>query len=34
LRLLDLEFLASGTNLVLIGNPGVGKTFLARWLSA
>lgn len=30
LRLLDLEFLASGTNLVLIGNPGVGKTFLAK----
>lgn len=30
LRLLDLEFLASGTNIVLIGNPGVGKTFLAR----
>jgi DNA replication protein DnaC len=30
LRLLDLEFLAKGTNLVLIGNPGVGKTFLAK----
>jgi DNA replication protein DnaC len=30
LRLLDLEFLATGTNLVLIGNPGVGKTFLAK----
>jgi DNA replication protein DnaC len=30
LRLLDLEFLTSGTNLVLIGNPGVGKTFLAK----
>jgi DNA replication protein DnaC len=30
LRLLDLEFLRSGTNLVLIGNPGVGKTYLAR----
>lgn len=30
LRLLDLGFLAAGTNLVLIGNPGVGKTFLAR----
>jgi DNA replication protein DnaC len=30
LRLLDLEFLRNGTNLVLIGNPGVGKTFLAR----
>src|ERR1035441_10203072 len=30
LRLLDLAFLRHGTNLVLIGNPGVGKTFLAR----
>src|SRR5208283_2253162 len=30
LRLLDLTFLRQGTNLVLIGNPGVGKTFLAR----
>src|SRR5262249_26280324 len=30
LRLLDLEFLAKGTNLVLMGNPGVGKTFLAK----
>jgi DNA replication protein DnaC len=30
LRLLDLEFLTKGTNLVLIGNPGVGKTFLAK----
>jgi DNA replication protein DnaC len=30
LRLLDLEFLAQGTNLVFIGNPGGGKTFLAK----
>lgn len=30
LRLLDLTFLRHGTNLVLIGNPGVGKTFLAK----
>ncbi len=30
LRLLDLEFLRKGTNLVLIGNPGVGKTLLAK----
>jgi DNA replication protein DnaC len=30
LRLLDLEFLKKGTNLVLIGNPGVGKTLLAK----
>lgn len=28
--MLDLEFLAKGTNLVFIGNPGVGKTFLAK----
>jgi len=28
--LLDLEFLDQGTNLVLIGNPGVGKTYLAK----
>ena len=30
LRLLDLDFLSKGTNLVLIGNPGVGKTFLSK----
>jgi DNA replication protein DnaC len=30
LRLLDLTFLHQGANLILIGNPGVGKTFLAR----
>lgn len=30
LRLLDLDFIAQGTNLVLIGNPGTGKTFLAK----
>jgi len=30
LRLLDLTFLTNGTNLVLLGNPGVGKTFLAK----
>jgi DNA replication protein DnaC len=30
LRWLDLTFLQPGTNLVLIGNPGVGKTFLAK----
>ena len=33
LRLLDLTFLPQGTNVVLIGNPGVGKTFLARVLA-
>ncbi len=32
LRLLDLEFLQKGTNLVLMGNPGVGKTYLAKIL--
>ncbi len=32
LRLLDLEFLHKGTSVVLIGNPGVGKTFLAKVL--
>lgn len=30
LRLLDLDFLNKGTNVVIIGNPGVGKTMLAR----
>jgi DNA replication protein DnaC len=30
LRLLDLEFLTKGTSVVLIGNPGTGKTFLAK----
>jgi len=30
LRLLDLDFIAQGTNLVLIGNPGTGKTFLSK----
>ena len=29
-RLLDLEFLHKGTSIVLIGNPGVGKTLLAK----
>lgn len=30
LNLLDLGFLDKGTNVVVIGNPGVGKTFLAK----
>lgn len=30
LRLLDLEFLRHGTSVCLIGNPGVGKTYLAK----
>src|SRR5262252_2474799 len=32
LRLLELDFLKQGTSVVLIGNPGVGKTFLAQIL--
>ena len=32
LRLLDLDFIAQGTNVVIIGNPGTGKTFLAKIL--
>jgi DNA replication protein DnaC len=30
LRLLDLDFIAQGTNVIVIGNPGTGKTFLAK----
>ena len=30
LRLLDLEFIAKGAGAIFIGNPGVGKTFLAK----
>ena len=30
IRLLDLEFLDKGTSVVVIGNPGVGKTMLAK----
>jgi len=30
LRLLDLDFITQGTNVVIIGNPGTGKTFLAK----
>jgi DNA replication protein DnaC len=33
LRLLDLEFLTKCTSFVLIGNPGTGKTFLAKILA-
>jgi DNA replication protein DnaC len=32
LRLLELEFIAQGANVVLVGNPGTGKTFLAKIL--
>ncbi len=30
LRLLDLDFVARGANVVIIGNPGTGKTFLSK----
>jgi len=30
LRLMDLEFIAKGTSVIIIGNPGTGKTFLAK----
>jgi len=30
LRLLDLDFLRLGTSVCIIGNPGVGKTYLAK----
>jgi DNA replication protein DnaC len=30
LRLLDLDFLRNGTSVCLIGNPGVGKTCMAK----
>jgi DNA replication protein DnaC len=30
LHLLDMDFVKQGTNIVLIGNPGTGKTFLSK----
>lgn len=30
LKLLDLDFIARGANVVIIGNPGTGKTFLSK----
>ncbi|SRR5712692_3201039 len=30
LRLLDLDFVQQGTNIILIGNPGTGKIFLSK----
>jgi len=33
LALHDLNFIAKGTNAIFIGNPGTGKTFLARALA-
>jgi len=32
LKLLDLDFIAQGANVVIIGNPGTGKTFLSKIL--
>jgi DNA replication protein DnaC len=32
LRLLDLDFITQGTNVIIIGNPGTGKTFLGKIL--
>jgi DNA replication protein DnaC len=33
LRLLDLEFIKDKKDIILIGNPGVGKTFLAKCIA-
>src|SRR5262245_12888934 len=33
LRLMDLDFVRNGTSIIIIGNPGVGKTFLAKILA-
>ena len=30
LQLMDLDFVRDGANVIIIGNPGVGKTFLAK----
>jgi DNA replication protein DnaC len=30
LHLLNLDFIKQGTNIILIGNPGTGKTFLSK----
>jgi IstB-like ATP binding protein len=29
-HLLDLDFIMQGTNIILIGNPGTGKTLLSK----
>lgn len=34
LQLMDLGFVEKGANVIIIGNPGVGKTFLAKILAS
>ena len=34
LQLMDLDFVENGANVVIIGNPGVGKTFLAKIIAS
>jgi DNA replication protein DnaC len=34
LQLMDLSFVEKGANVIIIGNPGVGKTFLAKILAS
>jgi DNA replication protein DnaC len=34
LQLMDLNFVENGANVVIIGNPGVGKTFLAKIIAS
>ena len=34
LQLMDLDFVDNGANVIIIGNPGVGKTFLAKIIAS
>jgi len=34
LKLMDLDFVRDGANVIIIGNPGVGKTFLAKIIAS
>jgi len=34
LQLMDLGFVQNGANVIIIGNPGVGKTFLAKIIAS